>query len=91
MSQTTTQPNTWSMEDFEQIMRRVVREEVQTGPALPTLLTIDDVADTLKVSPRTLDRMLKDDEFPRPLRIGSQRRWAPGALEAYLKRLANES
>lgn len=55
------------------------------GP--PPLLDVSDVAERLKVSARTVRRIVDAGEL-RPLKIGGQHRFTSAAVEAYLKAAA---
>jgi excisionase family DNA binding protein len=51
---------------------------------LRPLLTVNDVAACLRVTPRTVARMVRRGELPRPLKLGGSIRWQPEAIEAAL-------
>lgn len=51
---------------------------------MPELLTTNDMANTLKVSRRTIEKLLSCDRFPRPIWIGGSRRWRKRDLELFL-------
>ena len=53
----------------------------------PELLTTAGLARPMKVSLRTVQRLAKDADFPRPLRIRGCVRWDKGELAAYLESL----
>ena len=46
----------------------------------PELITDEDVAELMKVSIRTVRRLAKRSDFPRPLQIGRIRRWDKQAV-----------
>ena len=46
----------------------------------PELITDEDVAKLMKVSMRTVQRLAKRSDFPRPLQIGRIRRWDKRAV-----------
>ena len=57
--------------------------------ATPTrgLLTPEEVAHELRVSPRTLWRLQgSDPRFPKPVRVGSQRRWHAAEIDGFTRR-----
>ncbi len=50
------------------------------------LLTAAEVADRLAVHPATVRRIARrDPAFPRPYRVGQQRRWDPGEIQVRLE------
>jgi predicted DNA-binding transcriptional regulator AlpA len=55
--------------------------------SLPELLDTDDLVRLLKVSEKTIRRMVLRKQFPKPLKIGGQNRWHPDdvaqAIEAH--------
>lgn len=51
------------------------------------LLTIDDVADYLRVSKRTVETLIAEGELV-PLRIRTRRMFTREAIDAYLRRIA---
>jgi len=44
-------------------------------------LTIDEVAEALRVNPATIARLVKRGEFPRPRMVGVQQRWPASCVE----------
>ncbi len=48
------------------------------------LLTVDDVADILKVSPRTIWRMRSSRQLPKPVKIGGGIRWRQPDIETWI-------
>ena len=57
----------------------------RTVTRMDTLLTITDVADTLQVSRRTLNRLRADDPtFPPPIYVGQSPRWAPADVREWV-------
>lgn len=56
------------------------------------LLTTKEVADHLRVSPRTVQRFAKNPPvgFPRPVKIGARVRYHAADLEQYLQTLKGE-
>lgn len=55
-----------------------------------SLLTIKQVAETLRVCRRTLEREISRGRFPRPVKIGSASRWTASDLQAYVDLLQRE-
>jgi predicted DNA-binding transcriptional regulator AlpA len=53
------------------------------------LLTLDQVAETLAISKRSLERRIACREFPRPLKIGRSSRVSVKDLEGYLALLVS--
>ena len=51
------------------------------------LLTAEQVARLLAVSVKTVRRMTRRGELPRPVRIGRQVRWRLADIERFIKRL----
>jgi len=48
------------------------------------LLTIDDVGRILRLTPRQVYRLCKQDLLPKPIRLLSSVRWRASELESYL-------
>ena len=80
--------------DLPGLVRKAVREVVGTGHESPKngerLLTKEEVAERLQVSPRTVDTLAASGDLPR-LKIRGCVRFEPGAIDAYLQRRAAES
>jgi prophage regulatory protein len=56
------------------------------------LLTIEDVADMLRVSVATVHRLRSDHQFPRPLVLGKRTtRWRESDVAEYLESLCGGS
>lgn len=55
------------------------------APSEPLVLTRDQVAATLQVTPRTLDRWVQLGEIPGPIRVGGSTRWLREDLESWLR------
>ena len=53
----------------------------------PVLLTGAEICLRLKVSPRHLARLVNDEKFPRPLKIGRCCRWLESDIEQFVERL----
>jgi len=58
----------------------------QATAAIPELLTIRDLARILKLSPRSIWRLVRNRQLPGPLRIGGSIRWR---AEEIVKWIAN--
>lgn len=57
------------------------------SPAFQLLLKIDDVARSLSISRRTLERMIAASGFPSAdKRIGRMPRWRPETVDAWINR-----
>jgi hypothetical protein len=58
--------------------------------SIPPLLTRDDLAATLRVDIRTLDRLRSAGRLPAPdIVLSRSPRWLPGTIEAWLAQEAN--
>jgi excisionase family DNA binding protein len=55
-----------------------------TCPTAEALLELRDLARLLKVSTRTVTRLVARGELPPPLRLGRLRRWRPADLRPLL-------
>lgn len=72
--------------DLEERLQDLLAERLsQPGP--PPLLDVSDVAERLKVSARTVERIVNSGQL-RPIWIEGQRRFTLAAVEAYLKAAA---
>jgi excisionase family DNA binding protein len=59
--------------------------QMTSTPALQSFMDVNDVADYLKVSKRTVWRLIKRPEFPQPVRFGGRvNRWRAEDFIAYL-------
>ena len=56
-----------------------------SGAAVSPMLSADDLAARLGVSRRTVDGLDAAGDLPPALRIGRQRRWDRGAVEAWIR------
>lgn len=54
------------------------------------LLTLEQTAERLSISKRTLEREISKGKFPRPLKIGRASRVPAQDLDGYLQRLHTE-
>lgn len=52
---------------------------------METLLTICEVANLLRISPRKLEDMIKAGSAPAYIRMGRLRRWEPEVVKVWLK------
>lgn len=59
-----------------------------SGVFMDQLLTIQDLADKLQVSTRTITNWLEEKKLPRPIRIGRGLRWRPETIDNWLKKQA---
>lgn len=55
------------------------------APKMETLLTIEEVARLLRISPRKFEDMIKAGRAPAFIRMGRLRRWEPEIVKAWLK------
>jgi excisionase family DNA binding protein len=63
-------------------------EQVSEDVAGEMLLTIEEVAQRLAVSPRTVYRMTQDGYLPKLLRVGKRSvRWRSSEIEEYIRGL----
>lgn len=79
-------------EDLPTLIREAVREEARfpkRESAEGPLLTKEEVAEWLQVSPRTVDTLAASGELQR-LKIRGCVRFAPNAVDAYVRRMAAE-
>lgn len=53
-------------------------------PARAEVLTLNEAADVLRVSRRTLERMVQRGEFPPAVKVGQQWRVSRAALDQFL-------
>jgi hypothetical protein len=61
-----------------------------TSPAIAPLMTVSDVAGTLRSTRRTVERMRAAGEFPKPdLHVGRCPRWLPTTVQDWLTGQAN--
>lgn len=51
---------------------------------LPTLLTKEDVAEYLGVSPRTIEAWRQADTGPAPIKIGKHLRWTASSVREFV-------
>lgn len=55
------------------------------------LWTRRELAEHLKVSQKTIQRMVLAGTLPKPVKIGRQNRWIPSGIRAYLRELEAEN
>jgi excisionase family DNA binding protein len=67
-------------------MTTKMTEQVAPVPLEP-LLTLSDLARLLRVSTRTVYRLVERGRFPRPLKVGGQNRWMPEDISNALERM----
>jgi excisionase family DNA binding protein len=60
------------------------------GLGIEQLRTLDEVAGSLRVSPRTVRREVKRGRLAKPVKIGGAVRWPQSDVEAYMERLKEE-
>lgn len=58
--------------------------------AEPALLTLQQTAQTLAISKRTLDRLIAGRSFPAPLKIGRSSRVSREDIASYLEQLRRQ-
>lgn len=58
-----------------------------TEATLPTMLDKETVCTRLGLGQRTLENMVRDNEFPPPVRLGKRVYWSEIAVCAWQKRL----
>lgn len=79
-----------NLPELPQLVREAVREELQSARKQPDggpLLSKQEVADWLGVSPRTVDTLAADGELKK-IYVGGSVRFSPGAVKAYIRRQA---
>lgn len=55
------------------------------APRMEMLLTTEEVARLLRVSPRKFENMVKAGRVPAFIRVGRLRRWEPEVVKTWLK------
>jgi len=65
------------------VPRRSADQSVTIGN-LPELLTIRDLAKVLKLSPRSIWRLVKNHQLPAPVRIGGSIRWRADDISRWI-------
>ena len=53
-------------------------------PRETLMWTADELADQMKVSTKTINRMDRGEKLPKPIRFGTSRRWLVPEIEAWL-------
>ena len=56
----------------------------------PCLVNVRDVGRMLGISGRTVWKLLKNGQFPEPVRIGRSTRWRVSDVEEHIRKLAEE-
>ena len=54
------------------------------APDIPTMLTVDGVAELLACSPRTVYRLIDQGRIPQPARIGGMIRWPRQSFQQWV-------
>jgi excisionase family DNA binding protein len=62
-------------------------ENTATFSETPLLITLEQAAERLAISRRTLERLISAGEFPSPLKLGRASRLAVSDLDAYCAQL----
>jgi excisionase family DNA binding protein len=57
---------------------------MRVGTYSGRLLTVDEVAELLRVSPRHVYRLVDGGRMPRPLKLGGARRWDREAVNDWI-------
>ncbi len=57
---------------------------VRTGLGAPTLLSADELAGQLKMSPRSVWRLESAGKIPRPIRLGRLVRWSQEEITRWI-------
>jgi len=75
-----------------QTTKKTARKGPMPTAAIEPLRTVDDFADTLKVSKRTIYRMLATGHLPKPsLYLGKMPRWTAAAVREWLDSNARDN
>lgn len=59
-------------------------EQPETPAKLPDLLTIRELARALKLSPRSVWRLVRNQQLPSPIRIGGSIRWRADEITRWI-------
>ena len=81
-------PDTF-LADLEARVESANRRLLKEHTALKPLLSVPDVARTLQVSERTVEKLIALGKL-RPLWIGGQRRFHPDTIAAYMRSAENQ-
>ena len=57
----------------------------------PSYLTPEQVCTWFNISASTRDRLVRKGEFPKPVHVGSSRRWLTEALYRHMKQLEQDA
>lgn len=58
--------------------------EVSESGQLPELLTVHDLSGVLKISPRSIWRLVRAGRLPAPIHLGASTRWKVAEIAAWL-------
>ena len=58
--------------------------EVSESGQLPELLTVYDLSGVLKISPRSIWRLVRAGRLPAPIHLGASTRWKVAEIAAWL-------
>jgi excisionase family DNA binding protein len=67
---------------------KVTGTEQESSPAIGRLLTVPEVAEILRIKPKTFYDWTRAGRGPKCIRVGKQRRYRPEDVQAYIA--ANE-
>jgi predicted DNA-binding transcriptional regulator AlpA len=70
---------------------KTTQEVPAAVPAVERLLALHDLESILRVSTRTIRRLLARRQFPAPVRIGRSLRWRPDDLRAFIHERSERS
>jgi len=59
-------------------------QKKNASPVLEPLLTKNDLQQVLRVSSRTLGRLIESGELPQPLKVGCRPRWRTGDINRFI-------
>lgn len=59
-----------------------------TNPGVPELLTAREVAQILRISERSVWRLVSEKKLPGPLHVGGAARWSAPEIEQWLQQAA---
>lgn len=73
--------------EIRKIVERQNTELLQEHQSLKPLLSVGDVAETLGIGKRTVEKIISEGDL-QPIWVRGQRRFHPDAVEAYMRRQA---
>ncbi len=73
---------------FDESHPKGPQQNVRSSP-LPELLTIRELARALKLSPRSIWRLVRKQQLPSPIRIGGSIRWRVGEVSSWINDAAS--